>query len=316
MRQRTTLKLNKPLLISPRDWLHYLCGIYYITRRTNIHFGDYVTIIFAAGHELFHRKETIHKIAGVSALYKMLYAHFFIEHIFGHHRSVALMKDPATSRKDEYLQSFLVRSVRDGFVSAWKIENKRLLKVHGKTKAVFFHNRVFLFLLGYVSLLTLGYFISGWYGICYQIAQASIAVIILETANYVEHYGLQRKEVSPGKYENVTVRHSWNAPQKLSTYLLFKLQRHSDHHANSFKPYQSLCSYEDSPMLPHGYTISSLVATFPPVWFKMMNPLVECAERNELPDKETVKKTNRLAIETLLVFCFIYTFVLFLTIKH
>ncbi len=45
-----------------------------------------------------------------------------------------------------------------------------------------------------------------------------------------------------------------NAPHRISNYLLFKLQRHSDHHENGSKPYQILCSFEESPTLPHGYT--------------------------------------------------------------
>ena len=69
------------------------------------------------------------------------------------------------------------------------------------------------------------------------------AVLILEIINYVEHYGLRRKRLEDGTYEKVTIRHSWNAPHRMSNYLLFKLQRHSDHHENAFKPYQTLCSY-------------------------------------------------------------------------
>ena len=47
-----------------------------------------------------------------------------------------------------------------------------------------------------------------------------------------------------GVYEPVDIRHSWNAPYMVSNMLLFKLQRHSDHHENPYKPYQTLCSFE------------------------------------------------------------------------
>ena len=33
----------------------------------------------------------------------------------------------------------------------------------------------------------------------------------LEVINYVEHYGLRRKEIAPGKYERISIMHSWNA---------------------------------------------------------------------------------------------------------
>ena len=67
-------------------------------------------------------------------------------------------------------------------------------------------------------------------------------IFYLEAINYLEHYGLLRKKLTNGEYEKVTIKHSWNAPHRFSNYLLFKLQRHSDHHENSLKPYQTLVS--------------------------------------------------------------------------
>ena len=99
-------------------------------------------------------------------------------------------------------------------------------------------------------------------------------VLLLEIINYVEHYGLKRRRLEDGSYEKVTIRHSWNAPHRVSNYLLFKLQRHSDHHENAFKPYQTLCSYEDSPQLPQGYIACLIMAVFPKTWFSIMDPLV------------------------------------------
>lgn len=67
----------------------------------------------------------------------------------------------------------------------------------------------------------------------------------------------------------------------MSNYLLFKLQRHSDHHENAMKPYQTLCSYEDSPQLPHGYVVCIIMALFPQTWFEIMDPLVEEYNRDD-----------------------------------
>jgi alkane 1-monooxygenase len=60
--------------------------------------------------------------------------------------------------------------------------------------------------------------------------QVAGAIMYLEIINYIEHYGLKRKKLSNGEYEKVNIKHSWNAPHRFSNYLLFKLQRHSDHH--------------------------------------------------------------------------------------
>lgn len=81
------------------------------------------------------------------------------------------------------------------------------------------------------------YLLYGTWGAIYFVGSAIIGVFFLETVNYIEHYGLSRKELSPGVFEPVDIRHSWNAPHRLSNYLLFKLQRHSDHHENPYKPY-------------------------------------------------------------------------------
>lgn len=91
------------------------------------------------------------------------------------------------------------------------------------------------------------------------------AIIYLETINYIEHYGLLRNQLPDGSYEKTTILHSWNAPHRFSNYLLFKLQRHSDHHENASKPYQTLVSMQESPFLPHGYNLMVLMAFFPSV---------------------------------------------------
>mmetsp|Transcript_28531 Transcript_28531/g.27504 ORF Transcript_28531/g.27504 Transcript_28531/m.27504 type:complete len:110 (+) Transcript_28531:514-843(+) len=107
-----------------------------------------------------------------------------------------------------------------------------------------------------------------------------------EATNYIEHYGLVRKQDAEGVYEAINLRHSWNAPQVLSNFMLFKLQRHSDHHINVYKPYQTLDSYEESPLLPYGYGGALILAHFPPLWFRIFNPMAEAANKNVKLPKE------------------------------
>jgi tetratricopeptide (TPR) repeat protein len=97
---------------------------------------------------------------------------------------------------------------------------------------------------------------------------------MLELVNYIEHYGIVRKLQEDGRYERVNPLHSWNASHKLSNYFLFQLQRHSDHHYNAIKRYQVLHHYNESPQLPFGYPTMILIALVPPLWFSMMNPLL------------------------------------------
>ena len=105
--------------------------------------------------------------------------------------------------------------------------------------------------------------------------QSLLAFTLLELVNYVEHYGILRKEINPGKYEKVTPIHSWNSSHLVSNFFLFQLQRHSDHHANAIKRYQVLDHYDKSPQLPAGYPTMILIALIPPLWFYIMNPRLE-----------------------------------------
>ena len=63
----------------------------------------------------------------------------------------------------------------------------------------------------------------GFVGMIYFLFTVFNGILYLEVVNYIEHYGLSRKEISPGVYEQVNITHSWNAPHRLSNYLLFKL---------------------------------------------------------------------------------------------
>jgi len=107
--------------------------------------------------------------------------------------------------------------------------------------------------------------------------------LMFEAVNYLEHYGLQRKLIdgSDSVYESVKITHSWNAPQVLTNFVLFKLQRHSDHHANSYKPYQILDSFPESPMLPYGYSVSLLISIFPYIWKKIIDPMAIATNKGE-----------------------------------
>ena len=53
--------------------------------------------------------------------------------------------------------------------------------------------------------------------------------------------------------------------------MLFHLERHSDHHANPLRRYQSLRHSENLPSLPNGYLGMFVLSWIPPLWFKVMD---------------------------------------------
>jgi alkane 1-monooxygenase len=109
--------------------------------------------------------------------------------------------------------------------------------------------------------------------------QSVLGVSLLELVNYIEHYGIVRKQTAPGRYEQVNSQHSWNASHLISNFFLFQLQRHSDHHFNAIRRYHVLDHYNESPQLPFGYPTMILAALLPPLWFRMINPRLEAWEK-------------------------------------
>lgn len=238
-------------------------------------------------HELGHKPEKIQQVYAQILLMTVCYMHFFIEHNRGHHVRVATPEDPATSRSGESFYAFWIRSVRDGFLSARDLERERLSKKglpfwSVKNQLIWFQVLPLAFV--FVAFLIFSFLQNR---LVYEVplfffAQSIFAFSLLEAVNYLEHYGMERKKLANGYYEKVTPLHSWNASQSVSNFLLFQLQRHSDHHANASKPYQVLNHYEESPQLPAGYSAMILVAFFPPLWFAMMDPRLDKWKQTQL----------------------------------
>ena len=118
-------------------------------------------------------------------------------------------------------------------------------------------------------------FFFGWMITLYYLYAAFIGIILLETVNYIEHYGLQRKQFAEGKFERAMPQHSWNSNHILGRLMLFELSRHSDHHYLASKKYQLLQHHDDAPQLPTGYPGSMILSLVPPVWFYLMNPRIK-----------------------------------------
>ncbi|EQA47309.1 putative alkane 1-monooxygenase [Leptospira broomii serovar Hurstbridge str. 5399] len=227
-------------------------------------------------HELGHRNTKIEQWYSKFILMTVCYMHFFIEHNRGHHINVSTDGDPATSKKGESFYSFYPRTLKGSLTDAWHLEKKRLEK---KGRSVWtLENEMITSIIVPVSFIgiVLGVFyaITGnlkWEVPVFFLVQSWIAFSLLELVNYIEHYGLKRLEVSPGKFEKVLPIHSWNQNFAVSNAFLFHLQRHSDHHANAGRRYQSLRHFEESPQLPYGYTVMILIALVPSLWYRMMD---------------------------------------------
>jgi alkane 1-monooxygenase len=231
-------------------------------------------------HELGHRNTPHERLMAKLLLLPNLYMHFIIEHNHGHHKHVSTPQDPASARYGEVLYTFWFRSIVTGIQSAWRIETARLRKAGLAVWS--YHNEMLRFAL----------FQSLWLAVPALIVTSQLGlqsglqvlgllawvgltgIILLETVNYIEHYGLQRRETQPGIYETVKPWHSWNSDHIVGRIMLYELVRHSDHHYKANRKYQILRHVDDVPQMPYGYPAAMLLSLFPPLWFAMMNPLV------------------------------------------
>lgn len=220
-------------------------------------------------HELGHRKNKFEQTLAKISLLSSLYMHFFIEHNKGHHKNVATPNDPSSARYNEWLYSFYFRTIAFSYLSAWHIANtdmkKKGLSIFGLQNEML---QVHIFQAVFVGFIYLLF--GGWITV-YFICAAFMGILLLETVNYIEHYGLQRKITSSNSFERTMPQHSWNSNHAIGRILLFELSRHSDHHYLASRKYQILKHYDNTPQLPTGYPGSMLLALLPPLWCRIMN---------------------------------------------
>lgn len=221
------------------------------------------------GHELGHRNNRFEQFLAKCSLLTSLYMHFFIEHNKGHHKHVATPHDPSSAPYNQSVYRFWPRTISGTYLSAWRIANEEAIKKFGK--AFTLHNEMIQFqLIQLVLVVFIGALAGFFVLICFLVA-AFMGILLLETVNYIEHYGLSRKENEAGKYERAMPHHSWNSNHIIGRLMLFELSRHSDHHYLASRKYQILRHHENAPQMPTGYPGMMLLSLIPPLWFYIMN---------------------------------------------
>lgn len=221
------------------------------------------------GHELGHKKTAVERWLAKLVLAVVGYGHFYIEHNRGHHKDVATPEDPASARLGENIYGFVLRETPGAWRRAWRSEAVRLAR---KGKRVWsLHNEVLQPLLVTVALYAALLAVFGRTMLIFLPLQAAFGWWQLTTANFIEHYGLLRQRAADGRYERCRPEHSWNANHIATNVILFHLQRHSDHHANPTRRYQSLRNFEGLPELPSGYPAMFALSYLPWAWRRAMD---------------------------------------------
>ena len=238
------------------------------------------SIGITAAHELVHKPQRWSKIIGRLGLANVFYLHFEINHIRGHHVRVGTDEDQSTAWLGESVYRFVFRTIPGCLRVSWELEAERLNR-RGLT-VVSFDNQLVQFAALQGAYIAAIWFLAGWTGIALFFLQAAIAIFMLEAVSYIEHYGLMRTKCADGKYEPMRPTKSWDCYGQFSSYLVFQLQRHADHHAYPTKSFASLRTANDAQKLPVGYPLLVGVAMIPPLWRRIMDSRVR-ANQAPLP---------------------------------
>jgi len=220
-------------------------------------------------HELGHREKLYERVLGKLLLIPSHYTHFFIEHNHGHHLHVSTPEDPSTAKYNQSLYVFWIQTVFGTYTKAWQIQ-KKLNQIENRSWYSVKNDMIWFTIIQLSYLLSV-YFFFNFIGFIVALLSGIVGFLLLETINYIEHYGLKRTLLPSGRYERVSEKHSWNSNHILGRIMLYELTRHSDHHYKSQKKYQILEYHDVSPQMPFGYPTSMVLSLFPPIWFAIMN---------------------------------------------
>lgn len=209
------------------------------------------------GHELVHRRGKVDHFLGRLLLMFVCYEHFATEHIRGHHPRLGTPEDPATARFGESLRDFMRRTIPAQFRSAWHLEKVRLgdPNMSGFDPRMIGH-RVLQGVVAELLIIAAYAVIWGPLALVFFLLQSRASVTLLETVNYIEHWGITRAS------RTVTPVDSWDTDNGFTLRTLVGLSRHADHHAQASRPYQKLRYFSQSPKMPLGYYGTILMAMF------------------------------------------------------
>jgi alkane 1-monooxygenase len=229
-------------------------------------------IAINVGHELIHKNSWLERTAGGVILATTAYGTFKVEHVLGHHTWVATDRDASSAKRGENVYTFVPKAIIHNALNAIQLAAASL-KRRGHS-AWSWRNELWWWSGLSIALSAALGAAFGPMGMVFFFAQALVAIISLEIINYVEHYGLHRKTEANGRAEKVTPMHSWNSSYFLTNAFLFQLQRHSDHHANAARRYQTLEHHHAAPQLPGGYGAMIMLALIPPLWRRVIDPRI------------------------------------------
>ena len=274
---RMMLWVTLPASVTVTIFGHWLLTQTSLTTSETI--GFLLSLTLATGflattaHELCHHTQPVDRLIGDLVFTPIFMCDFHIYHNFMHHIHAATPIDPGTARYGEKIYPFLINSIVRKTRMAWQIEKKRMAD-NGKPT---WHpsNLMIRFIVLQAAWLGLLVALFGLWSIPICFVQYLFPRLLLAVGDYLEHYGLGRKQLPDGSYEKIRPNHAWDDSTLVSSMLFCQIDRHSDHHTNVGRPYQILRVMDEAPRLPQGYLTMIPIAFIPSLWRKQMHPIVE-----------------------------------------
>jgi len=230
-------------------------------------------VAFGAGHELLHGKELPDQLMQRLLTSFLFYPHYKLIHIRSHHVHAGTDVDENTAWMDETIYSYLRRTIPGSAVRCWQMEMRRVTSLHGQGLPALLRNRMLGYVVGQLAILIGMTILGGWLGLAFFVAHLIGAHVILESVNYIQHYGLLRKKTN-GEYEKTGPEHSWDTYHFFSSFITFRVGHHSNHHI-AVRPYYLLHTQPEAPKLPVGYFWAIALVLIPPWWRHVAHPILQ-----------------------------------------
>lgn len=124
-----------------------------------------------------------------------------------------------------------------------------------------------------VSMLCVALYIAGWGwrgGLLYVVTAAAVA-FGFHAITYLQHWGLDVEQI-PGAMPQPL---AWEDSCRFQAWVTLNVSFHQAHHRAARRPFYLLAPERGSPRQPAGYLILLLLSLVPPLWRRLMVPVLD-----------------------------------------
>lgn len=111
-------------------------------------------------------------------------------------------------------------------------------------------------------------------------AATAVGVVFgFHAINYVQHWGLSGEQSDAGEPHTL----AWEDSCRFQVWVTLNISCHQAHHRDARRPYYLLALERGSPRQPAGYLILLILSLVPPLWHRLMTPVLEAWRRDPTP---------------------------------